>query len=54
MPEKHGVADIVLSTVSIPDDGTPKDAIKKKEFSGLIYPVVHQIIGYNFAQETRL
>ena len=29
MPEKHGVADIVLSTVAIPDDGTPKGTIKK-------------------------
>ena len=28
MPEKHGVADIVLSTVGIPDDGTPKGTIK--------------------------
>ena len=24
VPEKHGVADIVLSTVGIPDDGTPE------------------------------
>ena len=54
MPEKHGVADIVLSTVGIPDDGTPKGTIKKKEFSGLIYPVVHLIIGYFCVQETRL
>ena len=29
VPEKHGVADIVLSTVAIPDDGTPKGTIKK-------------------------
>ena len=40
VPEKHGVADIVLSTVGIPDDGTPKGTIKK-EFSGLSSPVVH-------------
>ena len=32
VPEKHGVADIVLSTVGIPDDGTPKGTIKKRVF----------------------
>ena len=29
VPEKHGVADIVLSTVGIPNDGTPKVQLKK-------------------------
>ena len=31
VPEKHGVADIVFSTVGIPDVGTPKGTIKKKK-----------------------